>query len=302
MSDYAPIALFAYDRLKHLQQTVEALLKNPESLESDLFVFSDAAKDSAHVSAVEEVRKYAGEITGFSTVHVIERVKNYGLASSIIDGVTSICREYKRVIVLEDDVVTSSCFLKYMNDGLDMYSHNEQVISIHGYIYPTDERLPETFFLRGADCWGWATWQRGWDIFEHDGRLLLQQLRQRNLTQRFDYNGAYPYARMLEDQIVGKNDSWAIRWHASAFLQNRLTLYPGRSLVMNIGNDNSGTHCTASIDFSGELADEPVKVERIPLEENEIARQAFINFFRSQRPSILTKVFRRVARIMGRAN
>jgi hypothetical protein len=169
-------------------------------------------------------------------------------------------------------------------------------------MYPTGESLPETFFLRGADCWGWATWQRGWDLFESDGKLLLQQLRQRNLTQRFDYNGAYPYTRMLEEQIAGKNDSWAIRWHASAFLQNRLTLYPGRSLVLNIGTDSSGTHCTASADFSGELADKPVKVERIPVEENEIARQAFIDFFRTRRPSILARIFRRAVHIMGRAD
>lgn len=302
MTEYAPIALFAYDRPQHLQQTIEALLNNPEARESDLFVFSDAAKDSAHVSAVEKVRKYAAEISGFSTVNVVERTSNYGLASSIVDGVTSVCRQYGRVIVMEDDIVTSAYFLKYMNDGLDMYSRDEQVVSIHGYMYPTGESLPETFFLRGADCWGWATWQRGWDLFESDGKLLLQQLRQRNLTQRFDYNGAYPYTRMLEEQIAGKNDSWAIRWHASAFLQNRLTLYPGRSLVLNIGTDSSGTHCTASADFSGELADKPVKVERIPVEENEIARQAFIDFFRTRRPSILARIFRRAVHIMGRAD
>ena len=302
MTEYAPIALFAYDRPQHLQQTIEALLNNPEARESDLFVFSDAAKDAAHVPAVEKVRKYAGEISGFSTVNVVERASNYGLASSIVDGVTSVCRQYGRVIVMEDDIVTSACFLRYMNDGLDMYSRDEQVVSIHGYMYPTGESLPETFFLRGADCWGWATWQRGWDIFEPDGRLLLQQLRQKNLTQHFDFNGAYPYTRMLEDQIAGKNDSWAVRWHASAFLQNRLTLYPGRSLVLNIGTDSSGTHCTASADFSGELADKPVKVERIPVEENEIARQAFIDFFRTRRPSILARIFRRAVHMIGRAD
>lgn len=299
---YAPIVLFAYNRPGHLRQAVAALLNNREAPQTELYVFSDAAKGQLDEAAVAEVRACIRQISGFSVVHFIEREKNFGLAKSVIEGVSEVCREHDRVIVMEDDILTSRYFLRYMNDGLDMYAHDQQVASIHGYVYPVGVPLPETFFLRGADCWGWATWQRGWDSFEHDGRLLLQQLRQRNLTQRFDYNGAYPYARMLEDQIAGKNDSWAIRWHASAFLQNRLTLYPGRSLVMNIGNDNSGTHCTASIDFSGELADEPVKVERIPLEENEIARQAFINFFRSQRPSILTRVFRRAARIMGRAN
>jgi len=299
---YAPIALFVYNRPWHLRQTVEALLNNHEAPQTELFVFSDAAKGSSAEAAVEEVRASIRQISGFSAVHIIEREENFGLARSIIEGVSAVCKAYGRAIVMEDDILTSKYFLRYMNAGLDMYEHDQQVASIHGYVYPAGVPLPETFFIRGADCWGWAMWQRSWDLFEPDGKQLLQQLRQHNLTQRFDFNGAYPYTRMLEDQIAGNNDSWAIRWHASAFLQNRLTLYPGRSLVMNIGNDNSGTHCTASIVFSGELAEEPVKVERIPLEENEIARQAFINFFRSQRPSILTRLFRRAARIMGRAN
>ncbi len=299
---YAPVALFVYNRPWHLRQTVEALLNNHEAPQTELFVFSDAAKGSSAEAAVAEVRAIIRQISGFSAVHIIEREENCGLARSIIDGVSAVCKDRGRAIVMEDDIFTSQYFLRYMNAGLDMYEYDQQVASIHGYVYPTSIPLPETFFLRGADCWGWATWQRGWDLFEPDGKLLLQQLRQRNLTQRFDCNGAYPYTRMLEDQIAGKNDSWAIRWHASAFLQDRLTLYPGRSLVINTGNDNSGTHSTASACFLGELSDKPVKVERIPLEENEIARQAFINFFRTQRPSILTRLFRRATHITGRAN
>lgn len=299
---YAPVALFAYNRPVHLRQTVEALLKNDAALQTELFVFSDAAKNRSAESSVAEVRTYIRQITGFSAVHVIERDTNLGLAKSIIEGVSAVCRDHGRVIVLEDDIYTSRYFLRFMNDGLDMYEDDLQVISIHGYVYPISVPLPETFFLRGADCWGWATWQRGWNLFEPDGKLLLQQLQQRNLTHRFDFDSSYPYTRMLKQQIAGKNDSWAVRWHASAFLHDRLTLYPGRSLVLNTGTDSSGTHCTASSDFAGELADEPVKVIRLPLEENEVARQAFINFYRTLQPSLLTRMLRRAVHIMGRAS
>jgi len=299
---YAPVALFAYNRPRHLRKTVEALLKNDAASQTELIVFSDAAKNRSAELAVAEVRAYIRQISGFSAVHIIERDTNFGLAKSITEGVSAVCRDHGRVIVLEDDIYTSRYFLRFMNDALDMYEDDLRVISIHGYVYPISVPLPETFFLRGADCWGWATWQRGWDLFEPDGKLLLQQLRQRRLTHRFDFDGSYPYTRMLQQQIAGKNDSWAVRWHASAFLHDRLTLYPGRSLVLNTGTDSSGTHCTASADFASELADKPIKVVRLPLEENEVSRQAFIDFYRTLQPSLLTRMFRRAAHIMGRAS
>ena len=102
--------------------------------------------------------------------------------------------------------------------------------------------MPSTFFLKGADCWGWATWKRGWDLFEYDGKKLLKALIQKKLIYQFNYNNTFDFERMLKNQIEGKNDSWAIRWYASALINNKLTLYPGKSLIQNIGLDNSGVH------------------------------------------------------------
>lgn len=246
----APIALFAYKRVHHLRQTVEALASNSLAAESDLFVFADGARTAADEADVRAVRDYIGSITGFRSITPILRDSNMGLSASIISGVTELITTHGEVIVVEDDLVTSPYFLAYMNAALRLYRDDERVISVHGYLYPLSVRLPETFFLRGADCWGWATWQRGWDLFEADGRKLLAELEQQKLTRSFDLNGAYPYTNMLRDQVSGRNDSWAIRWHASAFLNGRLTLYPGCSLVRNIGFDASGTHCviTSSLD------------------------------------------------------
>lgn len=277
-TSHAPVALFVYNRLQHLQKTIDALKANSEASASLLYIFSDGAKDALDEKAVGEVRQYIQKIDGFAGVHIVEKDKNNGLAKSIINGVTEICQKHGRIIVLEDDIVVSRYFLKYMNDALALYEHDERVISIHGYHYPITESLPETFFLRGADCWGWATWQRGWDLFESDGERLLQELKVRKLMRRFDFDGAYPYTKMLKDQIKGKNNSWAIRWHASAFLRDKLTLYPGRSLVLNIGNDSSGTHCATTDAFTGDVADRPVKVELITIDENVFARQHTIKF------------------------
>jgi hypothetical protein len=300
MADLAPVALFVYNRLWHTQQTVEALKRNEPAAESELFVFSDGPRTEADREKVRAVREYLKTIDGFKEVTVIERDRNLGLAQSIITGVTGIVNRYGKIIVLEDDMVTSPYFLRFMNEALEFYKDEAKVISIHGYIYPVKARLPETFFLRGADCWGWATWKRGWDLFEPDGRKLLNELRARKLTHGFDFDGAYGYTRMLEEQIKGKNDSWAIRWYASAFLQDKLTLYPGRSLVCNIGADASGTHCGISTMYDTEVTGKPVSIESILLAEDPIARKEIGCFLKYAAPGLVKNTIRRVKVLVKR--
>lgn len=286
----APIALFVYNRPWHARQTVKALQENFLAQATDIYIFSDAPKSLASADAVQQVRDYIKTVSGFKSINIIERMKNLGLAESIIDGVTHLIEKFGRVLVLEDDMVTSPYFLTYMNEALEKYADDDRVISIHGYVYPSQRPLPEAFFLRGADCWGWATWRRGWMLFNSDGQVLLDELRRRKLTRLFDFNGAYPYTAMLEEQIRGNNDSWAVRWYASAFLADKLTLYPGRSLVHNIGNDNSGTHCGSSRILDAELSRTPIDLDTVKIEPSSEARKIFEMFFLQRKPGRLRRL------------
>lgn len=296
----APIALFTYNRPVHTRRTIEALQDNALAPESELFIFSDGLRSAADRAAVEEVRDYLKGIGGFRRVSVIERGKNMGLAASIIAGVSEIVTRYGKIIVLEDDMVTSPFFLTYMNDALTLYEEEDRVISIHAYVYPVAERLPETFFLRGADCWGWSTWKRGWDLFDPDGAKLLDQLKKQRLQRLFDFSGTYPYMRMLKWQVKGTVDSWAIRWYASALLAGKLTLYPGRPLVSNIGHDASATHCVPTDSFDVQLSGDPIHVDRIPVEDHAGARQAFERYFRATRQSFVKRAARKLKRILSK--
>ncbi len=290
----APIALFVYNRPEHTQKTIEALQQNPLSSESNLFIFSDGAKNTTDEIEVKEVRNYLKTISGFNTITIIERLENLGLAISIITGVTDIITKHGKIILLEDDLVVSEHFLQYMNEGLDKYENKKKVISIHGYTYPTKKTLPQTFFLKGADCWGWATWKKEWTGFEQDGKKLLDNIKQNKSKREFNFNYSYPYLKMLQRQIKGKNNSWAIRWYASAFLQEKLTLYPGKSLVKNIGFDGSGTHCS-TYQAPNELNfDQAVQFQDIVIEENKTAKKAIENYFWKYRLSIVKKIIKKI--------
>lgn len=276
----APIVLFAFNRPSHLAACLESLRTNPEAAASALHIFCDGPRHDGDAEGTAAVRRIARAAQGFASVTVVEQPENRGLARSVIAGVTALLASNETVIVVEDDLVVAPGFLRFMNDALTLYAADERVASIHGYVYPVSGPLPATFFLRGADCWGWATWARAWKVFEADGAALLGALRASGLERRFDLDGAYPYTGMLSAQVAGRNASWAVRWHASCFLRDMLTLYPGQSLVRNIGNDASGTHCADTARFEVEFPNRPPALQRIPLVESEDARKAFAHFLR----------------------
>lgn len=280
----APVVVFAYARADHLRRTVASLQANSEAPLTDIIFFCDAAKRPEHQARVDEVRSVVDAVSGFRSVTRIYRELNMGLAQSIVEGVGQVLAARGNVIVLEDDLMLSPYFLRYMNDALARYQHDERVASIHGYIYPVGVPLPETFFLEGADCWGWATWPRAWAQFDGNGEKLLAELCARGLCRQFDFDGQYSYTDMLRDQIAGRNNSWAILWHASCYLKGLLTLYPGRSLVENIGNDASGTHCISTDALSRPPTPLPVPVHAIKVEPSAAAREAVVRFFAGQRP------------------
>jgi hypothetical protein len=277
----SPVVVFVYKRLGHTKKTLESLARNELASSTDLIIFSDGPKSVVDQEEVVSVRKYLKNISGFKSVSIFERSTNYGLSKSILEGVTQTVNQFGNVIVLEDDLVTSTHFLRYMNEALKKYEYEEKVISVHGYIYPVQTTLPETFFLIGADCWGWGTWKRGWDCLIRDGLALKTQIENGNRLDRFDFYNSYPYMRMLDEQIRGKNNSWAILWYASAFVQDKLTLYPGTSLVQNIGNDNSGTHGSATNAYDVSVTSYPIDLSYSPpLEDDIVVVNLISQYFR----------------------
>ncbi len=296
-----PVALFAHKRPLHLRLVVDSLRANPEAADTEVFIFCDAAARPEDRPAVAEVRDYAQSVNGFKRVAVIEREINYGLSRSITEGVSRLCAEYGRAAVVEDDVLVSPHFLGWVNAALDKYENDERVFSVGCYVFPTQRKLPKTFFLSLPDCWGWAVWARSWHRYQADGVVLLQALYERNLEHRFDFEGAYPYTEMLRGQILGKNDSWAVKWSASVLLAGGLTIYPGRSMTRNIGFDGTGTHCGESDAYLSELAEDLPAIEDIPVVESEIGRSAWREFFlqsRPQEPGLGSRIVSRLKRLL----
>ena len=294
----SPILLFVYNRPAHTRRCIESLSRNLLAVESELFIYADGAKDQTVADEVEEVRQYIRLVQGFKKVILIERNENWGLAKNIIDGVSTQVRKYGKVIVLEDDLVVAPHFLRFMNDALETYQDEPKVGHIQACDFTQDASLPDTFLIKWTGSWGWATWERAWKHFNPNGKELLQELEARKLTYTFDFNGKYGFTRMLRRQIEGKNNSWAIRWNASLFLEDILSLNVGRSLVQNEGFDGSGTNCGGGGLYVSHLHMEPLPVHKIsPVLENQNARKAFIRYY-GRTNSFWAKAIRRIKRTL----
>lgn len=279
MQTYAPIALFTYNRADKTQRVVESLLQNAEAKYSDLFIFSDGSKSPEKKAGVKENRKYIHTISGFKSISIIEREKNWGLANSLIAGITEVINKYGRVIVVEDDLILSPYFLKFMNDGLEKYKDDDRVGTINAFVPPIKEKLPDTYFLYFMHPWGWATWKRSWDLLNLNTKYLLRKMRFK--VKKFNLGGNCGSYGNLYCQKVGKVDSWYIRFYASLFLNKKLNLFPKQAMVINGGLDGSGTHCGTgwAEKYSFESSHIPIILKNIPVVESMEAYGKFKRFY-----------------------
>ena len=236
----APILLFTFKRLDTLKQTVEALKLNTLSDESELYIFSDAARNIQEEDEVFKVRQYLTTIDGFKKITIFESATNKGLARSIIDGINFIFDNYSSAIILEDDLLTSKNFLLYLNKSLNFYAENDKVISIAAYTTPLDNPTDDIYFTKRASSWGWATWkdrwvQINWDIIEPNFAFTKKQ------SIEFNKMGS-DMTKMLYNYRDAKIDSWAIRFCYYQYLNNLFTVYPTLSKVKNIGLGKDATN------------------------------------------------------------
>ena len=244
---YAPIVLFVYNRADHFEKTFEALSKCPEAKESELFIFSDGAKNEVNIEKVTAVRKAVADVKDkhlFKSVTVFESKVNKGLAQSVISGVTHIINEYGRVIVLEDDCVVSPYFLAFMNESLDFYENKKNIGAIAGFTpvlnFPKEFKDDVFMVYRSCSC-AWGSWADRWQGIDWELSDFSAFYKNPQLIKKLNANGSDRFIRLYR-QTKGNGSSWSVRFGAHLVKNDMLTVYPKYSYISNIGCDESGVH------------------------------------------------------------
>ena len=287
----APVVLFVYNRVDHVEQTLSALAENNIANKSELYIFSDGPKkeNDEKVMAVRKLISDEKWSQCFKQVSVIASDKNKGLANSIITGVDTIIRKYGRVIVIEDDCVSSPDFLSFMNDCLDFYERNNKIWSIGGYSFDISfppDYSKDVYFMGRTCSYAWATWLNRWE--KVDWNVSDYNDFKFNLWRRHQFNEyGMDRSKMLDEQQLGMKNSWAIRFCYAMFSNSMLTVYPKKTRIRNIGY-NEGTHVNSNKSGS-ELFDVRISKESIPyvlsneIEINTEIKKQFVGHFRRNR-------------------
>ena len=294
LENLAPIVLFVYNRPEHTKRTVESLLNNTLVSKSTLFIFSDGAKSDKDIQNVDAVRNYIKTLRDFDKIEIIERKKNFGLANSVIVGVNQVISLFDKVIVLEDDMISSPYFLKYMNEVLNYFEYDQRIFSVTGYTFPI--KIPENYkhplyLSPRSSSWGWGTWENRWEKADWEIKDFQSFIKNKSGIESFN-KGGDDLTRMLKNSISGKVDSWSVKWTYTHFLNNAYCVYPVKSRIKNIGADSSGVHTSKTNKFDVDLENNDVELNGIKdLQPNQ---EILLNFRKFFRRNILNSVIQKL--------
>ena len=242
-NDCAPVAFFTYIRFKKLKRAIEKLKKNDLSKKTDIFFFSDSAKNTNEIKKVNRVREYLKNIKGFKKKRIIIRSKNLGNGTNIIKGINEVFKKYDKIIVLEDDLDIGENFLTFMNNCLFKYSKNKKIWHVGGWTYNINiKNQYDIFFSSIMNCWGWATWKNRWKFFEKNPKKLVKYFDNNfEKINKFNLNGKINYFSQILRNKNKNINTWAVFWYAQIFINNGLCISPNISLVNNNGFDIDST-------------------------------------------------------------
>jgi Glycosyl transferase family 2 len=253
-----PLLISTYARIDHLHRTINALLKNDLARETAVFVYSDAPR-AGDEEKIEAVRRYLAMVRGFSAFHVVAREHNMGANANQVAAIDELLNRFGSLIVMEDDIIVAPGFLQYMNTALEKYKFDRKVFSVSAYCPPIS--IPEdyqfdVFFLRRFNGWGVGWWKDRFDSIHHITREEFDKFAANRLLSRsFTKAGGLDMLTMLRRVAYGEIDAGDVRCMYTQFLNDQYTLYPTKSLVLNIGSDGTGVHCGETDKFDVTLSD-----------------------------------------------
>lgn len=284
MRNLAPIGVSTYSRINHLKQTIEALQKNTLAKESELYIFSDAPQPGDE-EIVAMVRQYIHTIDGFKKVYIIERKTN-GRVANNRGGIKQLLDEYGKMIFLEDDIVTAPGFLRFINDCLDFYNGYKNILSVSGH-------TPNLSYFNNSSCdvylskrfhgWGVGFWNNTFSLIKDIPPW--SKIKQDYQTMQNLKNMGSDMLSMIQHESDRKIDALDIKACYFCTKYGYTNVLPTKTLVKNIGMDNSGVHCSNHNPFSNDLLSNKVLFNMI--EELQIDNNALIEykkFFSKKRP------------------
>lgn len=251
MKNSMVIGIFCYNRVTKLKRCIEALLKNKECADLEIVFFSDGPKDEAGKKPIQDVRDYIDKLEGFKSVIKHYREHNLSTGPNFKTGLNFLSENYERFIIVEDDLIVSPNYLKFLIDALEFYKKDKSVFCVTAYVFPIKKEPDypyDTIVYKRFCSYGWGGWSDRFPniIWDHQELENLMKTSP-GFKRRLNAEGA-DLIRMFRKQINGKISTWDIQMQTHV-AENRLkVIYPTFSKVSNIGFDEESTN-TSGVNY-----------------------------------------------------
>lgn len=247
ISQFAPVLIPTLNRYEHLRRCVESLSRCTHADKTDLYIALDYPANDSHWEGYNKIKDYLNEISGFKSVNIIIRDKNFGATQNFTDAREQIFQKYDRIIFSEDDNEFSPNFLDYINKGLDKFEDDPRVIAICGYIYPFKTSINSEykyFYGKAFSAWGYGSWKNKPPHSEPYSSLELNNFLKskfiRNKIKYYDERKLYLIKDYLRYNIEPYGDRSVV---INILVNDKYCIFPTISKVRNWGHDGTGIHC-----------------------------------------------------------
>ena len=241
---FAPVLIPTLNRYEHLKRCVESLSRCTHAEKTELIIGLDYPPSEKYEEGWEKICEYLPTIAGFKKVTILNRNHNLGAVeniNSLIDYSNGIADRY---ILTEDDNEFATCFLDFINKGLEVYKNDPKVLTVCGFNqYKLSNK--EILFTYDNSAWGLGRWRDKYIPSNMDTQKAISKL---NTVLKI-----YHYYPTLLNSVINAlkkgRTNGDTNMSCYCIAHDCYQLRPAVSLVRNWGHDGSGEHCGITDSF-----------------------------------------------------
>jgi len=262
---HTPVLFLVFNRPYTTAQGFEAIR---EARPPRLYVAADGPRKDrpGEKERCEQVRGIATAVDWPCELKTLFRDDNLGCGIAVSTAIDWFFENEPEGIILEDDCLPHHSFFPFSEELLERYREEDRVMVISGDYFHGQAYEPEHsyFFSRFPHCWGWASWRRAWQSYDH---AMAQWPGLRESEWLIRVGGGHRdfwayWTQVFDATHAGDIDTWDYQWTFSCWTQNGLTILPSKNLVKNSGFGEGATHAP---DDGGWIAQLPLEKMEFPL-------------------------------------
>ena len=238
--DFSPILILGFRRPENIGKIIDAI--RPNNPRRIYFAVDGPRKGKkGELELVIQTQLAINSIDWECDLQIRFRDQNLGIRKAVPDAVSWVLESNEEVIVIEDDAIPGPDLLEFMQNQLEAFRDDANVAHISGYnLVPVDKILQPNFLTRKSiypESYLWGTWAKDWALYKddiNDYGSIVQKMNLNNV-EKFIWRINF---RMANRDLV---QSWAYRWIAAMWRENKVCISPNVNLTSYIGSKD-GTH------------------------------------------------------------